>query len=136
MAAKRASRSTMRLRLRRGHGKRFEAGPVWNVSLGGVFVEMVEPLPFGEDLGLEFELAGRPEPIACQGFVVWSTRDAPDKAGGKSGVAIRLTSLGIADEFGEPHARSIEEFYHRPVACTCGSIVRYRVQNALNLIFT
>jgi Tfp pilus assembly protein PilZ len=85
------------LKLRTPDGRRLEPGGIWNISLGGVFVEMREPLPFGEEVGVEFDLEGRTKPVQCSGFVVWSTRDTPAKAEGRSGMALRLTNLGIAD---------------------------------------
>ncbi len=91
------ARGKVRVRLRRGDGQRAETRSVWNISLGGLFLELSEPLGFGEDLQLELELAGRSVPLVCRGFVVWSTRDSPDKGCGRIGAAVRLTDIGIAE---------------------------------------
>jgi Tfp pilus assembly protein PilZ len=84
------------VKLRLPNGRHLDAGRVWNVSLGGVFIEMSEPLPFGADLLLEFSLASQSLPVQCKGFVVWSTKDSPEKAHGRRGAAVRLTDLGIS----------------------------------------
>jgi Tfp pilus assembly protein PilZ len=88
---------SVRVKLKRSSGVRLQASSVWNISLGGLFVELDEPLAFGEDLSLEIDVAAQSSPLLCEGFVVWSTKDSPDKAGGLCGVAVRLTGLGIAD---------------------------------------
>ncbi|MEO0812535.1 MAG: PilZ domain-containing protein [Myxococcota bacterium] len=41
-----------------------------NISLGGVFVEMQEPLSFGAEVELEFLLPRAREPVRCKGLVV------------------------------------------------------------------
>lgn len=68
-----------------------------NISLGGVFIEMAEPLPFGAELGLEFTLPVAPRTIRCKGFVVWSSKTHPNKFPGKQGVGVRLMDIGITD---------------------------------------
>ena len=90
-----ASDASIKLRL--PGGRRVEAVGIWNISLGGVFVELAEPLSFGEELHFEFALVGQAVPLHCKGFVVWSTKDSPDKARGKKGAGVRLTDLGIAE---------------------------------------
>lgn len=85
------------VKLKRKDGRRLQAGALWNLSLGGIFVELGEPLVFGEELVVEFELGGRANPIPCQGFVVWTSKEAQHKAPGKTGAALRLTNLGIGD---------------------------------------
>ena len=92
-----APRGSLRVKLKRPNGRRLDAASVWNISLGGIFIEMPEPLSFGEDLQLEFELSGQSLPLICKGFVVWSTKDSPEKGGGKNGMAVRLTEVGIAE---------------------------------------
>jgi Tfp pilus assembly protein PilZ len=91
------AKDSVRVKLKRSDGARLDASSVWNISLGGLFVELGEALAFGEDLSLEIVVAGQSAPLVCEGFVVWSTKDSPDKAGGLCGVAVRLTGLGIAD---------------------------------------
>ena len=85
------------VQLRSANGHRHETSSVWNISLGGLFLELPEPLPFGEDVELELAMANQPRPLVCKGFVVWSTKDSPEKGRGKVGAAIRLTEVGIAE---------------------------------------
>jgi uncharacterized protein (TIGR02266 family) len=85
----------VKLRLPDGHTTSTEL--ISNISLGGVFIEMQEPLAFGVEVVLEFSLPSPSRTIRCKGFVVWSTRSHPDRAPGKQGVGIRLTDIGIAD---------------------------------------
>jgi Tfp pilus assembly protein PilZ len=73
------------------------ASGVWNTSLGGLFLEMKEPVAFGADVELELSLPEDPRTIRCGGFVIWSTKSSPEKAPHKSGVAVRLTNIGIAE---------------------------------------
>ena len=97
MGTFRAAKGSLRVKLRRSDGQRLDASSVWNISLGGLFIEMVDPLAFGEDLQLEFEIVGQSLPLVCTGFVVWSTKDSPEKGAGKHGIGIRLTEVGIAE---------------------------------------
>jgi hypothetical protein len=80
------------------HGRELQAGEIRNISLGGVFVEMSHPQPFGADLDLEFRLPG-PEDrtIRCKGFVVWSTKSSPEKSPGMQGVGVRLAEIGVQE---------------------------------------
>src|SRR5687767_8653275 len=68
-----------------------------NISLGGVFIEMEDPLAFGAEIALEFTVPVAPRTIRCKGFVVWSTRTHPDRVPGKMGVGVRLMDIGITD---------------------------------------
>ncbi len=68
-----------------------------NISLGGVFIEMDDPLPFGAEIALEFSLPVAPRTIRCKGFVVWSTKTHPDRLPGSSGIGVRLMDIGITD---------------------------------------
>jgi hypothetical protein len=58
---------------------------------------MEEPLAFGAEMQLEFSLPREPRTIRCEGFVVWSTKSSPDRLPGRTGMAVRLTSIGIAE---------------------------------------
>ena len=35
--------------------------------------------------------------MRCKGFVIWTTKEAPDKANGKHGVGVRLMELAVAE---------------------------------------
>jgi len=85
-------------KLRLPDGQRVVASEIWNTSLGGVFVERTPPLPFGMAVVCEFEPQGRGgRSIRCNGYVVWTTKQHPERASGKSGSAVRLADIGIAD---------------------------------------
>lgn len=66
--------------------------------MGGVFIEMESPLPFGSELSLEFSLPVAPRVIRCQGFVVWSTKSSPERSpDGMEGIGVRLMGIGITE---------------------------------------
>jgi uncharacterized protein (TIGR02266 family) len=83
--------------VRTGGKAAIKAGRIRNISLGGVFVEIPEPLPFGTDVDIEFSLPSGAGVLRCKGFVVWSTKDDPDKADGKQGIGVRLTDIGVQE---------------------------------------
>ena len=83
--------------IRVGAGLTHKATEVWNISLGGVFIAMGEPLKFGEEASFEFALGPGTPTVRCKGFVIWTTREAPEKANGKKGVGVRLMDLAVAD---------------------------------------
>ena len=85
------------VKMRLPDGTRLNEKDVWNVSLGGVFIEMKEPLPFGAEVALEFVYPRDVSNLECDGYVVWSTATNPDKAPGKNGISIRLVSIGIKE---------------------------------------
>src|SRR4051812_44642285 len=91
--AARATKSEVVVRVRADGGTMSESNLIANVSMGGVFVGMREPLAFGAEVQLEFILPVEPRTLRCPGFVVWSTKTSPDKARGQVGVAVRLTTL-------------------------------------------
>lgn len=71
---------------------------IHNISLGGVFIQMNDPLPFGTEVSLEFSLPVAPRTIRCKGFVVWSTKNSPERATmGGEGIGVRLMDIGITD---------------------------------------
>src|SRR5688500_1400654 len=85
------------VKLRLANGTVLTERSVWNTSLGGVFLEMKDPLSFGTELDIEFLLPREGEIIRCAGFVVWSTNTTPTSAPGKQGIAIRLIDIGISE---------------------------------------
>ena len=85
------------VKLRLPDGGRRSESSVWNTSLGGVFVEMKDPLPFGAEVDLEFVFPRDTDNVKCGGFVVWSSHDSPEKSSGREGSAIRLMNIGIAE---------------------------------------
>ena len=91
-------------------GRRSSAEQIRNVSLGGVFIEMKDPLPFGTDIDLEFSLPVDPRVIKCKGFVVWSTKDSPERGQGKEGIGVRLMEIGVRE------MRLLNEFIERQIS--------------------
>ncbi len=83
------------LKLRSTGGRTAVSRALWNVSLGGVFVEMTDALPFGDEVECEFSLPVAPRTLRCQGVVVGSTRGKSE--GGPMGVRLRLMDIRIAD---------------------------------------
>jgi hypothetical protein len=45
----------------------------------------------------EFALGPGVGTVRCRGFVIWSTRESPEKGNGEQGVGVRLTDLGVAE---------------------------------------
>ena len=80
--------------LRFADGQVLATGKVNDLSLGGVFIQMVDPLPLGTDVEIEFLLSVKPHIIRCPGTVVWSSDelDAPDPE--RSGIGVQLRQLG------------------------------------------
>jgi Tfp pilus assembly protein PilZ len=92
------------VKLRLPDGTTSTSDTIGNVSLGGVFIEMPQPLAFGAELGLEFTLPVAPRMIRCRGFVVWSSKTHPERCPGQSGIGVRLMDIGI------PEMRILNEF--------------------------
>lgn len=63
-----------------------------NISLGGVFVEMEEPLEFGIEVGMEFLLPRARDPVKCRGLVV-----RRQVSSANSGVGLRLLEIDPGD---------------------------------------
>lgn len=83
-------------KIRLPDGRRFGVVGLWNISLGGLFVEVDEVVGFGQEVELETSLP-QGHVLHCKGFVVWSTKEAPSKGGGRKGIGVRLSDIGIAD---------------------------------------
>ncbi|MBI3178294.1 MAG: PilZ domain-containing protein [Deltaproteobacteria bacterium] len=88
-------------------GRTINADEIANISLGGVFIEMREPLAFGTDVDLEFSLSAEVRTIRCKGFVVWSTVTSPERGGGRQGIGVRLMDIGVRE------MRILNEFIER-----------------------
>ena len=56
-----------------------------NVSLGGMFVHLDEPIPFGETIRLRFELPDLDHPVEVDAHVRWTQPDL--------GVGVQYTGL-------------------------------------------
>jgi len=90
--------ANIKVRVRTAHGHELQTGQIRNISLGGVFVETIDPQPFGSDLDLEFSLPGAERrTIHCKGFVVWSTKSSPEKCPEMQGMGVRLTDIGVQE---------------------------------------
>ncbi|MEE8408859.1 MAG: PilZ domain-containing protein [Myxococcota bacterium] len=84
-------------KVRAPDGTRSTTEEIRNISLGGVFIVMDDPLAFGTDIELEFNLPTNPRVIRCKGFVVWSTKTSPERAGGLQGIGVRLMDIGVRE---------------------------------------
>ncbi|MEK7704966.1 MAG: PilZ domain-containing protein [Myxococcota bacterium] len=78
-------------------GRRTSTERIANISLGGLFVEMDEPLPFGADVSIEFTLPVTPGLIRCKGFVVWSSKEQDTSSGRPPGIGVRLIDIGMRE---------------------------------------
>lgn len=67
-----------------------------NISLGGVFIDMEQPLAFGTEVSLEFALPVASRTIQCRGLVVWTSKHSRTPEG-KRGIGVRLMEIGISD---------------------------------------
>jgi len=83
--------------MRAGSGRSLSTKEIRNISLGGIFLQTNELLAFGEQLSVELKLGRQHPTIRCKGFVIWSTKESPQRAPGMKGVAVRLTDLGVAE---------------------------------------
>ncbi len=84
-------------KVRSPDGTRSSTEEIRNISLGGVFIVMDDPLAFGTDIDLEFNLPINPRVIRCKGFVVWSTKTSPDRGAGLRGIGVRLMDIGVRE---------------------------------------
>ncbi|MEM6531238.1 MAG: PilZ domain-containing protein [Myxococcota bacterium] len=62
-----------------------------NISLGGLFIEMDELLPFGSEVDLEFQLPTGGRSVHCRGLVVRRQTTKP------TGVGLRLLEIEPSD---------------------------------------
>ena len=85
------------VKVRSPDGRRATTEQIKNISLGGVFIEMENPLAFGTDVELEFALPADARIITCKGFVVWSTKTSPERGGGSQGIGVRLMDIGVRE---------------------------------------
>ncbi len=76
-------------------GRTHVTGRISNLSLGGVFIEMEDPLGFGNEFDLEFNVPDGM--VRCRGLVVWSTKTEPARAGGQHGMGVRLMQIGVGE---------------------------------------
>jgi uncharacterized protein (TIGR02266 family) len=82
--------------IRLPEGETRTASRLTNISLGGVFIDMEDPLAFGTEISLEFTLPSAARTIQCRGLVVWTSKHGP-AVEGKRGIGVRLMEIGIAD---------------------------------------
>jgi uncharacterized protein (TIGR02266 family) len=75
------------------HGGKSFSAFTRNISLGGLFVEIDETLPFGAKVSLSFSVPTQSEPIAVGGQVRWLEMEE----GHVRGVGIRFEGLRARD---------------------------------------
>ncbi len=74
-------------------GRTHSTGHIRNISLGGVFIEMDNPLGFGAELDLEFKLPAGTQAIRCRGLVMWNTKTQEGYP--RPGMGVRLMQIGV-----------------------------------------
>ena len=79
-------------------GKIAATGQVGNISLGGVFIQMADPLPVNTHMEIKFVLPVEPI-VHCKGVVIWTSeivghRDIPSE---NIGIGVQLYELARAD---------------------------------------
>ena len=89
--------ASITVKVRSPDGRRSTTEQIKNISLGGVFIEMEDPLAFGTDVELEFAVPSDVRVITCKGFVVWSTKSSPERGGGRQGIGVRLMDIGVRE---------------------------------------
>lgn len=80
--------------LRMAKGQVLATGQVRNLSLGGAFVQMKDPLPVGCEVEVEFLLPVKPRTIRCPGVVVWSSDEVGEMEAEDTGIGVELRRLG------------------------------------------
>jgi uncharacterized protein (TIGR02266 family) len=83
--------------LRTSDGRTSTTDRILNISLGGVFLEMPEPLDFGSEVDLRFVLPVAPREVSCRALVVWNSNTHPERCPGLSGIGLRLMEIGNSE---------------------------------------
>ncbi len=76
-----------------------------NISLGGVFIETDQTLPFGARVGLKFRVPTQAEPIEVEGQVRWLEMDD----GRLRGLGVRFEGLRARDVW------ALNKFFEKPL---------------------
>jgi hypothetical protein len=71
-------------------------GHAYDVSEGGVRIELDEPLPQGEPMSLRLNLPGETLPVAAVGDVVWLNDEVDDP--GPRRMALKFKAFGTASD--------------------------------------
>jgi len=87
----------MGVRLRQSDGTRVASERIHNVSLGGIFVEMAQPLPFGSEVDVQLTLPQTSWPLRCTGFVVRASMSSGHNDAERPGVGMRLMGVGLRE---------------------------------------
>lgn len=93
-----ALRVDARLRVRFGQKQNLLTSYSVNLSTGGLFLEMAEPLPAETPLDLEFDLPDQGPLVSCRGRVAWV--NPPDRSRKKQfppGMGIQFLNLTMED---------------------------------------
>lgn len=81
---------------REEEGRRSFLGYARDISLGGLFIQMVEPLQQGEHLQLLFQLIEGEAEIRCEAEVVWARRFSP-RSKLEAGIGVHFVNLSERD---------------------------------------
>ena len=76
-----------------------------NISLGGVFIETEQTLPFGARVGLKFRVPTQAEPIEVEGQVRWLEMEE----GRLRGIGVRFEGLRARDVW------ALNKFFEQPL---------------------
>lgn len=81
------------------------SGQTRNISLGGVFIETDEALPFGARVGLKFKVPTQAEVIEVDGQVRWLEMDE----GRLRGIGVRFEGLRARDVW------ALNKWFEKPI---------------------
>ncbi len=81
------------------------SGHTRNISLGGVFIETEQTLPFGARLGLKFRVPTQSEVIEVEGQVRWLEMEE----GRLRGIGVRFEGLRARDVW------ALNKFFEQPL---------------------
>lgn len=80
-------------------------GHTRNISLGGVFIETDQTLPFGSRVGLKFRVPTQAEPVVVEGQVRWLEMEE----GRLRGLGVRFEGLRARDVW------ALNKFFEQPL---------------------
>ena len=74
------------------HAERFIEAQCLNISQGGMFLRVEQPIPIGEVISAEFRLPDHPQPISTEARVCWSARE-PEPGMGVKFIGLRAIEV-------------------------------------------
>lgn len=83
------ARYSIRLPVQLSAGERLIQGESRNLSIGGMFVETSEPIPYGTQLQVSFQIPTHNKEIKVNGLVCWVEKDGQTPVG----VGLKFSAL-------------------------------------------